>query len=564
MYSCCYYLPSYSTLLTLHYRGCVERSQVAQERAEEVGISFRESEQMVDLELFLDEYPQWDLGTPHWLVVLHKMFLHAAGWGQKEVEHIFCWGSEPKPDPGVDQSAMELVGYQTSRKEMRDIYHSMYLLRRSPGCPSCRWWQRRRAIQDILSSLTVQLQRWTLPTTTKDLGPQEGEWIGLDWQGYYEVGLWAAHQGALETAKALQSDIERLGSEQRRRSWAWSCSQSRSWSRTCSRHQSRTCFRGQSRNHARANSQSHSHGDLWGVHPWSPDEPPPRRRVSFHNPEDKEVPIKEEASCSVEPSIDDLEKWLEFQAGQLGTPTWWEELGAMPGIQDWCKFAWKIRASFYVLEVHLRASLEWGYTVPLAPQSLNRSAFLLERLAYQDVRQQPALLTIAYAQCLQHWVEKHNLPRNPDFCPWVEHVRELWQTVQEYVDISYQDVMQDLEVEKPETSYPQPKMTIFSQVLAPLPDKQRAVEGPPCPVSPQAENEVIWCTSPPPEIKQSDRYMLVVPSSVGQLNLGPCGDNARRSQGSENVFQNPQMSAVFPPPHGVSHYGGATLTELDE
>ena len=58
--------------------------------------------------------------------------------------------------------------------------------------------------------------------------------------------------------------------------------------------------------------------------------------------------------------------------------------------------------------------------------------------------------------------------------------------------------------------------------------------------------------------------MLVVTSSVGQLNLGPDGDNARRSPSGENVFQNPRMSAVFPPPYGVICYGGATLTELDE
>ena len=100
-----------------------------------------------------------------------------------------------------------------------------------------------------------------------------------------------------------------------------------------------------------ADSQSCSHGDLWGMHPWSPDEHLPRGRVSFHDPKDEKDPIKEEASCSTEPSIDNLETWLEFQAGQLGTPTWWEELGAMPGIEDWCKFAQKIRASFYVLEV---------------------------------------------------------------------------------------------------------------------------------------------------------------------------------------------------------------------
>ena len=69
---------------------------------------------------------------------------------------------------------------------------------------------------------------------------------------------------------------------------------------------------------------------------------------------------------------------------------------------------------------------------------------------------------IAYAQCLQHWAEKHNPPKNPVFCPWVESVRELQQTVQEFVDINYQDVMPALEVEKPETSHPQLKTTIFS------------------------------------------------------------------------------------------------------
>ena len=68
----------------------------------------------------------------------------------------------------------------------------------------------------------------------------------------------------------------------------------------------------------------------------------------------------------------------------------------------------------------------------------------------------------------------------------------------------------------------------------------------------------------PQRLSGAKRYMLVVTSSVGQLNLGPGGDNARRSTSGENVFQNPQMSVVFPPPHGVTCYRGATLTELDE
>ena len=70
----------------------MERSWVAWDRAEEEGISIRESEQMVDSELFLDKYPQWGLGTPHQLVVLHKMFLHATGQGWKEAECMFCRG----------------------------------------------------------------------------------------------------------------------------------------------------------------------------------------------------------------------------------------------------------------------------------------------------------------------------------------------------------------------------------------------------------------------------------------------------------------------------------------
>ena len=49
-------------------------------------------------------------------------------------------------------------------------------------------------------------------------------------------------------------------------------------------------------------------------------DPLPRRRVSFHNPNNIRDPVKEEASCLTEPSVDDLETWLEFQAGWLGHP----------------------------------------------------------------------------------------------------------------------------------------------------------------------------------------------------------------------------------------------------
>ena len=108
-----------------------------------------------------------------------------------------------EPNPEVDQSAMELVGYRMSRKEIRDVYHSMYLLRRSPGSLSCGESRRRRAIQDILSSLQTWLQRWMYSAKAEDLGAQGGEWVRSDPPQPYEAALWAAHQKALETTEAL-------------------------------------------------------------------------------------------------------------------------------------------------------------------------------------------------------------------------------------------------------------------------------------------------------------------------------------------------------------------------
>ena len=43
-------------------------------------------------------------------------------------------------------------------------------------------------------------------------------------------------------------------------------------------------------------------------------------------------------TANQEPSIElptkDLEQWLDHQADQLGTPTWWVELQAVPSITD--------------------------------------------------------------------------------------------------------------------------------------------------------------------------------------------------------------------------------------
>ena len=56
--------------------------------------------------------------------------------------------------------------------------------------------------------------------------------------------------------------------------------------------------------------------------------------MTFSDPEVEKSPEGEEANCSTEPSIMDAETWLEWLAWQLGTPAWWVELGAIPGIKD--------------------------------------------------------------------------------------------------------------------------------------------------------------------------------------------------------------------------------------
>ena len=58
--------------------------------------------------------------------------------GRKEAERMCCWGHQGsirEPNSEADQSILHLIGYHTSRKELRDVYHSVYLLNRTPGFP---------------------------------------------------------------------------------------------------------------------------------------------------------------------------------------------------------------------------------------------------------------------------------------------------------------------------------------------------------------------------------------------------------------------------------------------
>ena len=90
----------------------------------------------------------------------------------------------------------------------------------------------------------------------------------------------------------------------------------------------------------------------------------PGRGVTFRNPEVEMSPKGDVEDYSMDPSVLDVETWLEWQAQQLGTTTWWMELKAILGIRDSQKLAQKIKASVYIPKVRMRALLEPEYTVP--------------------------------------------------------------------------------------------------------------------------------------------------------------------------------------------------------
>ena len=152
-----------------------------------------------------------------------------------------CQGHVREPN-SEDQSALHLIEYHTSQKELRDVYHSVYLLNRAPGFPSCGEVKRKRAIQEILSLLQERLQRQTPSADAEDTSENEMDLAPLL---TYEAALWDACCKVMNTAASLQSDLDRLDNELRGRLQARS--QSRIWHRTRSRSQHRRQSRGQSR-----------------------------------------------------------------------------------------------------------------------------------------------------------------------------------------------------------------------------------------------------------------------------------------------------------------------------
>ena len=133
-----YLLYSYHELMVAKY-GCKrEKCREAKRRSAEEQKPMREMERAVDVDLFLEAQEQWAKDSPHWLVILHEMFLHAAYEGQKEVEQVVHWGCQqhmPQLDPEVGIPAIQLVHPDTDREQLLELYLEVYKLHRLPSSP---------------------------------------------------------------------------------------------------------------------------------------------------------------------------------------------------------------------------------------------------------------------------------------------------------------------------------------------------------------------------------------------------------------------------------------------
>ena len=68
------------------YHSKWEKSQEAKWRSAVEQRPVHELEKVMDVDLFLEIQDDWPTDSPHCLVILHEMFLHAASEGWKEVE----------------------------------------------------------------------------------------------------------------------------------------------------------------------------------------------------------------------------------------------------------------------------------------------------------------------------------------------------------------------------------------------------------------------------------------------------------------------------------------------
>ena len=129
-------------------------------------------------------------------------------------------------------------------------------------------------------------------------------------------------------------------------------------------------------------------------------------------------------------------------------PDWRQELAKVPEIDDHQELAQKVRASFklpqWISEQH---GVENYYQAPLALPCIHQKSFLPPldpKFACWDIRELQLEKMIAYAQALQFWAEKANLPTQGQPHLLAGSVLELREEMKHYISFPNEAVFSSM------------------------------------------------------------------------------------------------------------------------
>ena len=210
----------YHRLMVRMYGNKRGKALAAKGWAAKESMSVWETERVMDVELFLKGQTKREKYSPHHLVMLYKMFMHAADKGRKEVEWTVCWGCQqelPKLDPEADVPTIQLVDPQTMRDEIQSLYLEVYKQQRLPGSPP----REPELTEEVASSFEDHQGQKKEETSgaiarpwPTDAQPMRSRTPG---RGRRETSVERsfamvreAHQKMLATGAALEGEIERL------------------------------------------------------------------------------------------------------------------------------------------------------------------------------------------------------------------------------------------------------------------------------------------------------------------------------------------------------------------
>ena len=381
----------------------------------------------------------------------------------------------------MDISAIQLVGPQTSRKEIQSLYLEVYKQQRLPGSPP----GESELMEEVVSSFNDcqgQKQRKAPETAARswptDVQPPRSQTPG---RGRREssverslANMREAHQKALATAAALEEEIDQL-----------SCPLIRSQPEVRTHSRSRDCWIHESRGQKRRHHQMCPQNCLA---PYFKYHQSSREAMATEDPDLEELPeLRLEVACflrgsaenseaeekapSPEPQVKELHNWVAWKAEACKTPGWWKELLAIPEVQDCKKLAQKVWPSF---QLPKRASelhkMENYHQAPPAPPCLLRKNFLPPPnsiFACWDIQEMQREKMVAYAQALQYWAEKTDPPAGGKPCLLAKSVKELQEEMGCYLSFSDEEVFKGVAPLEEMSASPAEKAKPHSMAMTP-------------------------------------------------------------------------------------------------